>query len=91
MRIGHTKHKKIRKKTFGKFELLAPTKIRIFKKFSKLAEIWCRGFFNMKNMNMKEFFDFDHGKVSYEGYTPKMPKKYFKKEKMEKISKRKFF
>jgi hypothetical protein len=45
---------------------------RIFKKFSKLAEILCQG---IENTNLKEFFDFDHRKVPYEGYTPKMLQK----------------
>ena len=43
-------------------------KIRIFKKFSKSA-IFCTWGFDMENSNLKKFFDFDHGRYSYKGYT----------------------
>jgi hypothetical protein len=42
-----------------------------FQKVLPNRMIFCTlGFFGMKNSNLKEFFDFDHGKLLYEGYTP---------------------
>jgi hypothetical protein len=47
--------------------------------FSKSSTNWLKfdvmEFFDMGNTNLKKLFDFDHKKVPYKGYTPRVPLK----------------
>jgi hypothetical protein len=49
--------------------------------FSKSSPNWLkfgvRGFLDIGNTNLKEFFDFDYKKVPYEEYIPKVPQKLY--------------
>ena len=48
--------------------------VRIFRFLTNFAIFYeffdVRGFFNMENTSLKEFFDFDHGKVPHKGLKP---------------------